>query len=280
MAVALERLLAHGEVYVDPLSVVVWEQADPNRPWLPPHMLSVPGLPRDGMLKLSRLDLARIGLGGVWLKGLMAAKVLGTGVLGRPFAEARLALQELREEAGNALMFVKLAELSSLSETAMARDLARLENLVGRLDAGRAGFWAWIYVGEAVTDALLLKALREGDDLCPVARQVMQLHHREQTRRLAACKTVLIEKLKTTGAVRRRAIALMLPTMLRRYLRAVLFPSADSLAGIGVANPHATARAVWNDHGRRALGSGAAASAVTVLRRAGLPIRAGASYPW
>ncbi len=280
MAVALERLLAQGEIYVDPSSVVVWEQAEPNRPWFPAHLLSVPGLPRDNMLKLSRSDVAHVALCGVWLKELALSKTTEAGLLGRPCGEAMRALQEMREEAGHALLLLKLIEMSGLSESALSGDFAGLERFSRHMRPDGAAFWAWIYLGEAVTDTFLLKALREGDDLCPVVRQVMQLHHREQSRRLNVCKAILIEKLKATGALRRRAIAMVLPVMLRRYLRVMLFPTAATLAAVGVASPHGTARALQGNHGRRALGSGCAAAAVTVLRRAGLPIKAGTSYPW
>jgi DNA-binding Lrp family transcriptional regulator len=280
MTVALERLLAQGEVYVDPMSVVVWEQADPDRPWFPAHMVSVPGLPHETMLKLSRLDLARLALTSVWLKGLTAAKVAEQGLLTSPATDTRLVLQELREEAGHALMFLRIAEMAGLSEEAVAGQTRRIEKLTRRLHADGPALWAWAYLGEAVTDALVTRALREGDDLCPVARQVMQLHHREQTRRMASCKAILVERLKRAGWLRRQGVAMLLPVLLRRYLQAMLFPRAASLAAVGVNDPHATARAVLNDNARRALASSCAAAAVTTLRRAGLPMRAGASYPW
>lgn len=280
MTVALERLLAQGETYVDPMSVVVWEQADPERPWIPAHMVSVQGLPRETMLKLSRLDFARVALASVWLKGLTAAKVAERGLLSSPSGDARMALQELREEAGHALMFLRIAEMAGLPEDAIAAQAHGMERLTRRLRADGPALWAWAYLGEAVTDALVTKALREGDDVCPVARQVMQLHHREQARRMATCKAILGERMKHAGWWRRRGVAMLLPKLLRRYLQAMLFPSAASLAALEVNNPPATARAVLNDPARRAMASSCAAAAVTTLRRAGLPVRAGASYPW
>lgn len=280
MTVALERLLAQGEVYVDPISVVVWEQADPERPWFPPHLMSVPGLPRDAMLKLSRLDFARVALASVWLKGLTAAKLAESGLLARPTGDARQVLQELREDAGHALMFLRIAEMAGLSEHSIGVQVASLEGLARRLRADRPALWAWAYLGEAVTDALVTKALREGDELCPVARQVMQLHHREQTRRMATCKAILTEKLKSTGWAYRKGVAMLLPVLLRRYLQVMLFPRAAALAAAGIPDAPAAARALWNDQGRRAFASSCAAAAVTTLRRTGLPIRAGASYPW
>ncbi len=280
MTVALERLFGSGETYVDPSSVVVWEQMDAGRAWLPPHMLSVPGLGRQEMLALSRVDLGRIALASVWIKTVMTSRITEASLIGRPIGDCRVALQEMREDSGHGLMLLKVAETAGVREVAMAEPLARLDGAVRRLSPADAGFWAWMYLAEAVTDALAVKALREADALCPVARQVLQLHHRHQNRRLAACKTVLSERLTSAGPIRRRMVAMRLPGLLRRYLGLLLFPDAASLAALGVPNPQATARAVANDHGRRALGSGCAAAAVTVLRRSGLPVRAGASYPW
>lgn len=280
MTVALERLLGHGEIYVDPSSVVVWEQADATRPWLPPHLVSIPGLPRDGMVALSRLDFARVAMASLWLKGLMARRVAEEGFAGLPYAESRNALQEVREEAGHALMLLKTAEAAGLCEKALAAELSGLDRLTRGLRPDGLGFWAWMYLGEAVTDAYVLKALRECDELCPVARQVMQLHHREQTRRMAVCKAMVSERLKTAGALRRHLVAMALPRLLRHYLAVMLFPTAESLAALNLPDVAGTVRALRGDQGRRAVGAGCAASAVTVLRRAGVPLRLGASFPW
>lgn len=280
MTVALERLLGHGEIYVDPSSVVVWEQVDAARPWLPPHLVSIPGLPRDTMLALSRLDFARVAMASLWLKGLMARRVAEAGFAGLPYAESRAALQEVREEAGHALMLLKAAEVAGLREKALTDQLARLDRLTRGLRPDGLGFWAWMFLGEAVTDAYVLKALRECDELCPVARQIMQLHHREQTRRMALCKAMVTERLKTAGAWRRHWVAMALPRLLRRYLEVMLFPTPEGLASLNLTDLPATMRAVRGDQGRRAVGSGCAASAVTVLRRAGIPLRLGASFPW
>ncbi len=279
MTVALERLLAQGEVYVDPMSVVVWEQADSDRPWFPTHMVSIQGLPHETMLKLSRLDFARVALASVWLKGLTAARVAQRGLLSGPTADARLILQELREEAGHALMFLRVAELAGLPEEAVSEQARAMEPLTHRLRADGPALWAWAYLGEAVTDALVTKALREGEDICPVARQVMQLHHREQTRRIATCKAILSERLKRTGWLRRKGVAMLLPLLLRRYLKAMLFPGGAALAAAGVGDPHATARALLKDSARRAMASSCTAAALTTLRRTGLPVQAGATYP-
>lgn len=280
MTVALERLLAQGEVYVDPCSVVIWEQADAARPWLPPHLLSVAGLPREAMLKLSRLDFLRLAAASLWVKGLLVSRAAAGGFqFGDPLA-AKLALQSVREAASHGLMLHKMSEQANLGTVAVMPDATPLDNAVVPWTTAHHEFWAWLYLADSVIDCFVLKALREGADLCPVSRQVLQLHHRDHIRHMAAARAMFESRMKTAGPLARRWFAYRLPGLLRELLRVAFFPTEASLAALSLAQPGSTARSVWQDQARRSLAAGCAASAITVLRRGGLPIRPGASYPW
>lgn len=280
MTVALERLLAQGEVYVDPCSVVIWEQADAGRPWLPPHLLSVAGLPREAMIRLSKVDFLRLAAASLWVKGLLVSRCAEGGFqLGEPIA-VKLALQSVREAAGHGLMLHKMAEAASLGEAKVMHDAAPLEAATAGWTTQDHQFWAWLYLADSVIDSFVLKALREGADICPTARQVLQLHHRDHIRHMAAARAMFESRMKTAGPLTKRWFAFRLPGMLRDFLRIAFFPTEASLSALSLAQPKTTVRSIWNDQSRRSLAAGCAASAITVLRRGGLPIRPGASYPW
>lgn len=116
--------------------------------------------------------------------------------------------------------------------------------------------------------------------MCPTARQVLQLHHRDHIRHMNAARAMFERCMKTAGPMETRWFAFRMPGMLRHFLKLAFFPTEASLAALSLSQPKNAARAVWNDQSRRSLAAGCAASAVTVLRRGGLPLRPGASYPW
>ena len=280
MPVALERLLAQGDVYVDPCSVVIWEQADAARPWLPPHLLSVAGLPREAMIRLSQVDFLRLAAASLWLKGLLVSRAAGGGFhLGDSLA-AKLALQSVREAAGHGLMLHKMVEKAGLGDVRVMHDPAELDSAVAGWTTADAQLWAWLYLADSVIDSFVLKALREGADMCPTARQVLQLHHRDHVRHMTAARTMFEARMKPAGPLETRWFAFRLPALLRQFLKLAFFPTETSLAALSLTQPRNTARSIWNDQSRRSLAAGCAASAVTVLRRGGLPLRPGASYPW
>lgn len=279
MTVALERLLAQGEVYVDPCSVVIWEQADTARPWLPPHLLSVAGLPRETMIRLSKVDFARLAAASLWVKGLLVSRAGGGFRIGDGIA-AKLALQSVREAAGHGLMLQKMVEIAGLGDVRVMSDPGPLDGHLDGTTIQDHQLWGWLYLADAVIDGFVLKALREGADICPAARQVLQLQHRDHVRHMAAARAMFESRIKTARPLATRWFAFRLPGMLRRFLQLTFFPTEQSLSSLGLTQPKATARAVLNDQSRRSLAAGCAASAVTVLRRSGLPVRPGASYPW
>jgi hypothetical protein len=280
MTVALERLLAQGDVYVDPCSVVIWEQADASRPWLPPHLLSVAGLPREAMVRLSKVDFLRLSAASLWLKGLLVSRSAVGGFQLGDSLTAKLALQSVREAAGHGLMLHKMTEIAGLGPLQVMHGASALDAAAAGWTTAGPQLWAWQYLADSVIDSFVLKALREGGDMCPAARQVLQLHHRDHIRHMNAARAMFERTMKTAGPVETRWFAFRLPGLLRHFLRLAFFPTEASLAALSLSQPKNAARSVWNDQSRRSLAAGCAASAVTVLRRGGLPLRPGASYPW
>ena len=200
MSVRLERLQQHGTHYRDPLAAIRWDAADPAAHWLPPQLLSLAGLEVqqrmtfEETVRLSRLEFARLCAAGLWLEGLLISRVTAGGFPAARAAEARIMLQEVREESGHGLMFLEMIRRAGFEDVPLLGPTRLLTSVAGRLRATDAEFWAMVLIGESVTDALAVRAIRasrDGHPICPVACQVLELHHRDEARHIAAARTFI-----------------------------------------------------------------------------------------
>ncbi|MEK9672569.1 MAG: diiron oxygenase [Rhodospirillaceae bacterium] len=270
----LDRLGAHGQDYRDPVAQVAWADADDALPWLPHGLLSVRGLDNDQANRLSRFEFARLCAAGMWLEGLLISRVTEKGFLGLSTAEARVMLQEVREESGHSLMFLEMIERAGAAGVELLGTTGLLSWVARRLSPSSPEFWAMVYVGETVTDTFAIKALREARDgradLCPVARQVLDLHHRDEARHISAARVFLSNRVGLMTPVRRAAFGHTLRFLLTRFLDATLYPTPATLAAAGIPNAHQAARAVRACPDRRALAAECARPALDLLARDGL----------
>jgi hypothetical protein len=280
MSNVLGRIGALRNRYVDPMVAIDWTSADPALPWLPLRMLSRAGLGRDAeiapdlLVRLSRIEFARLCAAGLWLEGLLISRATSRGFPAHRPAEARAILQEVREETGHGLMFLEMIDRAGLGGVALLGPTGLLSAVAHRLSPEDAAFWAMVFVGETVTDQYALRALHFAGAnngaadrrLCPVARQVLALHHRDEARHIAAARALLDARVQRMGPSSRRLFAVTLRFLLRRFLRATLYPTAASLALLGLADPREAARAAWACPERRALARNCAAPALEFLR--------------
>jgi hypothetical protein len=279
VSVALERLWRRTEPYRDPFSELDFDSADASLPWLPPALLSITTLPDGGaltttqQLALSRLEFARLCAAGVWLEGLLVSRVTARGFLRTPLEDARVMLHEAREEAGHGLMFLEMIERAGLTGAPLLGSTALLTWVARRLEPSDAEFWAMVYVGESITNQFVHRALAlvaRGERICPLAREVMRLHSRDEARHLATARALLEARIARMGRLRRRAFALALGWLLERFLEATLYPSAASLGAIGLAHAGRIARSVRACPRRHTLAHACAAPALALMARAGL----------
>lgn len=282
MSGVLERLGDLGLGYRDPLDVIDWDAAEEGAPWLPPHLLSLAGLEvqrrmsRQQVVRLSQLELARLCAAGLWLEGLLISRVSAGGFVAARASEVRVMLQEVREEASHGLMFLEMIRRAGLQDVPLLGPTRRLTAVARRLHTGDAEFWAMVFIGEAVTDALAVRALRESrgkHSICPLARQVLALHHRDEARHIAAARALLDARVSAMGRLRRARFALLVRWLLRHFLRATLYPTRESMTAIGMADADAVVRAALACPRRRALAASLAAHPLAVLERGGLPAR-------
>lgn len=274
MSTTLQHLAELGAEYRDPIAIIDWSSADEARPWLPPEVLSLAGLPAQaamdqGMLnRFSRVEFARLCAAGLWLEGLLISRVMKDGCLTTLPAEARVMLQEVREEAGHSLMFVEMIDRAGLGGVPLLGDIRLLSWVAHRLHPNSAEFWAMVYIGESVTDTFALKALRaDADEICPLAREVLQFHHKDEARHIAAARTLLKARIGTMSAARRWMFRATLKFLLRRFLAATLYPTEASLRAMGIPDPAGAARAAARSPERRAFAEDCALSAMRFIER-------------
>jgi hypothetical protein len=283
MSKTLQNLAELGAEYCDPIANIDWSAADASRPWLPPEVLSLAGLPAQASMdqtmlnKFSRVEFARLCAAGLWLEGLLISRVMKDGCLTTEPVEARVMLREVREEAGHSLMFVEMIDRAGLGGVPLLGDIRLLSWIAHRLHPESAEFWAMVYIGESVTDSFALAALRaENDTICPLARAVLRFHHRDEARHIAAARALLKTRIGTMSAPRRWLFRVTLRFLLKRFLRATLYPTAASLRAMGIPDPAGAARAATQSPERRVFGEDCARSAMRFIERTVMARRAGA----
>ena len=280
MSTVIRQLGTLGADYQDPLAVIDWNAADPALPWLPPSRLSRAGnhaqarLSHATLVRFSQAELARLCAAGLWLEGLFISRVASRGFLDYRAEEARVMLQEVREESGHSLMFLEMIERAGLTDVALLGPTALLSWVAHRLRPEQPEFWAMVFIGETVTDTFARGALkasaREGTPICPVARQVLAFHHREEARHIAAARVLLEGGVARMNPARRQLFAWTVRFLLGHFLRATLYPTAASLDAAGLDEPRSLAAAARACPRRRRLARACAAPALEFLARSAL----------
>ena len=278
MNAILDRIAEHGRPYRDPIKAIQWTEADPKLPWLPKSLLLGPDLLTyldvEEFIKLSRAEFLRLCAAGLWLESLLINRVTESGMIGIDTAEARVMLQEVREEAGHSLMFLEMIDRAGYDNHPVLEGTKILTAVAKRLKVDSAEFWAMAYIGETVTDTFAMKALKhsqtEQAPMCPVAEAVLAFHHREEARHIAAARQFLAGRMSGMSLQRRMIFSRVLRWLLNLFLDSTMYPSAESLRRAGLSNPITLARLIKNDPLRRKVAADCAVPAVTLLRRDGL----------
>jgi len=168
-------------------------------------------------------------------------------------------------------MFLEMIGRSGLVGVPLLGPTRLLTEAARRLRPQKAAFWAMVFIGETVTDTFAIRALKEsgpgGQPICPVAREVLAFHHRDEARHIAAARTLLMARVGDMNAFDRFAFGGLLRFLLGRLLRATLYPTPASLAALGMARPAAAARAAWACPVRRAFAQECAAPALELIAR-------------
>ncbi len=278
MMSSLERLGKLGVRYRDPMHDIDWDSAVAASPWLPLNMLSLGGaetkMSQDMLVRLSRIEYARLCAAGLWVEGLLISRISRVGYPAVEFDEARVILNEVREEAGHGLMFLEMIRRADLDRQPLLGATRFLSMVARLLPATSPEFWALVYVGESVTDTFAVKALQRSleneNEICPLARQVLSFHHRDEARHIAAARALLEKRIGGMSAVRKQAFAAGINLLLPRFVDATLYPTPASLAQLGIDDPDGIARAARACPERRKLVLSCSAPSLRFLSGFGL----------
>lgn len=208
--------------------------------WLPPERLSLHGVPEFDLLtdvqrkRLSHLEFLNFIDTGLWLEGIFIER-LGAK-LKRAFDPANYAilLQEIREEAGHSLMFLRLMEETGLRLPPAGRAYSLLDFFGRHAPTGSAFFWLAVVVGEEIPDQLN-HAICQAPAVNVTIREMADLHRQDEARHIAHARHVLVSKLASAGSVRKALLGRLAGALIRALLERCYLPSGAlyDLAGLG-----------------------------------------------
>lgn len=196
--------------YHDPLALIDWAKLSAPEAWLPRTTLSLHGLPEfevigaDVKSRLSQYEFINVMYCGLWLESIFLQRVSRLLRPGMPRAEHAHLLQELREETGHSLMFLRAIEAGGLELPQDSWRAPRTAALLGRwAPAGGALFWLAMLIGEHVSDSFNRHLCEtQGVVVNPAIRQICLLHVADEDRHIAHARRMLATTLSHNSAAR------------------------------------------------------------------------------
>ncbi len=267
--------------YHDPVGKLNWDALDRAVWWLPPHALSLAGVPAFEALpladrrRLSQYELAHLLETGLWLESLFIARLAAQADATDDIALKRRLLQEVREEAGHSLMFLELMTRSGVRIPGARAHRPRFAQAVGGIaPADGLLFWATVVAGEELPHRLN-RILRRGVDeatLSAVVYHMTGLHMNDEAHHIAHARTMAETLAHAAPAWRRRLAAMLVRQVFDPFVAYVCFPPAAvyalALGGDGERwRPLARASAA-----RQALVAEAIRPTLAFFERIGLPV--------
>lgn len=160
--------------------------------------------------------------------------------------EFRYAYHEVIEEGQHSLMFQELVNrtgfdipgLSTLDRLG-ARQVVRLARVFPEL------FFFFVLGGEDPIDHAQRRTLREGGDLHPLLKRIMQIHVTEEARHLCFARSFLREHVPRLSPLRRAVLRVRVPLLLGPMARMMTRPSR------AIARTYAIPREVLDEAYRR-----------------------------
>jgi hypothetical protein len=122
-------------------------------------------------------------------------------------------------------------------------------------------------VREEAGHGLMFLEMIQRSGLEGVPLLVLAFHHRDEARHIAAARTLLMARIAEMNLFDRLAFGGLLRFLLGRLLRATLYPTAASLAALGLEHPAMAARAARKCPVRRAFALECAAPALELIER-------------
>lgn len=227
--------------YLDPLTLIDWPQLGAPGAWLPQSALSLHGLPEfaaagdEVKRRLSRYEFINVMYCGIWLESIFLQRVSRLLQPDMPRTENAHLLQELREETGHSLMFLRAIDAAGVELPQGSWRAPRAAAMLGRYaPAGSAVFWLAMLIGEHVSDSLNRHVCEAAVDVNPAVRQICMLHVTDEARHINHARGMLAAALSASGATRRAFLSAVARVLLQQMTSVFYYPPAGfyTLAGL------------------------------------------------
>lgn len=231
----LDLLNDSSAPYRDPLARLNWETVDTATWWLPPHALSLAGVPEFDSLSLlrrralSQWEFVHFIETALWLDSLFIRR-LGAALDATTEHQHRSRfLHEIREQAGHGLMFLELIARSGIRIERGSRHRPQLMRLLlhGTADSSPL-FWALVIVGEELPDKLS-RAVRSATGeamVSPLLHQMTTLHIVDQARHIAHARAAFEQAMRRQPRWRRAVLSPLLSSAIDAFVNHLFIPPA------------------------------------------------------
>ena len=227
--------------YRDPLTLIDWTQLGMPGSWLPQPALSLHGLPEfaaagdEVKRRLSRYEFINVMYCGIWLESIFLQRVSRLLQPDMPRRENAHLLQELREETGHSLMFLRAIDAAGVELPQGSWRAPRAAAMLGRhAPAGSAVFWLAMLIGEHVSDSLNRHVCETAIDVNPAVRQICMLHVEDEARHINHARDMLAAAMSASGTARRVFLSNAARVLLWQMTSVFYYPPASfyALAGL------------------------------------------------
>lgn len=233
------RLLSEGSVnrHFDAYTDVDWESPefavieDDDR-WILPATDPLGGhpwylaAPRDLQIEIGRYRQANVAKVGLQFEGILVGGLMNYATsLTNGDPEYRYCLHESAEECNHMMMFQEMVNRVDRRPPGMnvwLRILAPLIPVAAKV--APTLFFIGVLAGEEPIDHTQKAILREGGDLHPIMRRVMQIHVAEEARHISFAHQWIERRVPMMGRTRRLLVSLALPIIMRVLADAIMIP--------------------------------------------------------
>ncbi|MCH1867554.1 diiron oxygenase [Nocardioides sp. CFH 31398] len=243
------RILSEASVdqHFDAFEDIAWDDpayaVDPDDPrWILPEVDTLGGhrwyrsLPQEDQIRIGLMRQANVAKVGLQFEQILVAGLMNyTFALPNRSAEFRYCTHEATEETHHTQMFQEFVNRTGVDAPGgplLFRVLAPFLPLFARWTP--LPFFLGVLAGEEPIDHLQKSILRAGRTMHPLLQRIMQIHVAEEARHIGFAHQYVENHAPRLSRVRRAAVALILPILMRFLCDVIVVPSRKAQAQMGV----------------------------------------------
>ncbi|WP_084352006.1 AurF N-oxygenase family protein [Millisia brevis] len=233
------RLLSEGSVnrHFDAYTDIDWQSPEfavieDDERWILPATDPLGGhpwylaAPRDLQIEIGRYRQANVAKVGLQFEGILVGGFMNYATsLTNGDPEYRYCLHESAEECNHMMMFQEMVNRVDRRAAGMNRVLRFLAPFIPLAAKGFPTlFFIGVLAGEEPIDHTQKAVLREGGNLHPIMRRVMQIHVAEEARHISFAHQWIERRVPRLGRAQRFLVSLALPIIMRVLADAIMIP--------------------------------------------------------